>query len=168
MAGMRIAPWFAVLAITLPAAGFTPAAAEDFVTIRNEVIVDRPADIVWQRIGDYCAIRDWMKVTCEYASGDGGVGTVRLINNRATAEPMVARTAHSYTYWQTVGNMAGKAFHGTLAVEPDGPKRSRLSYTLFYDQAAMPSDEVRKSERARLDGRFAGFLTVMKGLAEAQ
>ncbi len=165
---MRIALALAALAIVLPAAGSVPAAAEDFVTIRNEVIVERSADVVWQRVGDYCAIRDWMKVTCEYASGNGEVGTVRLINNRATAEPMVAKTAHSYTYWQTVGNMAGKAFHGTLAVEPDGPRRSRLSYTLFYDAATMPSDEVRASEHARLDKRFADFLGVMKTMAEAK
>ena len=156
----------AALAIVLGAAGFAPAVAEDFVTIRHEVVVERSADAVWQRIGDYCAIRDWMKVSCEYAVGKGDVGTVRLINNRATAEPMVAKTAHSYTYWQTQGNMAAASFHGTLAVEPDGAGRSRLSYTLFYDQSALPSDAVRRSEHDRLDKRFQGLLEVMKGLAE--
>ena len=135
--------------------------------IRREVTVDRPADAVWQRVGEYCAISDWLGVTCELDSGSGDVGSVRRLNG-AILEPMVARTAHSYTYWQSAGSMAVAAFHGTLAVEPDGPGRSRLSYTVFYDQAALPSDEVRESERARLDQRFVEPLMVMKRLAEAE
>nr|WP_253201330.1 SRPBCC family protein [Sphingomonas quercus] len=136
--------------------------------IRNEVVVQKSADATWKRIGDYCAISEWMKVSCDYASGNGDVGTVRRLMNGATWEAMVARTAHSYTYWQTQGNLAGAGYHGTLAAEPDGPGRTRLSYTLFYDQAAMPSDAVRASEHERLTKRFAGLLDVMKGLAEAK
>ena len=85
----------------LLAVGIAPAAASaaDYVTIRHEVVVDRSVDQVWQRIGGYCAIAEWMKVSCAYASGSGGVGTVRRLMNGSTIEPMVAKTAHSYTYW---------------------------------------------------------------------
>jgi hypothetical protein len=91
---------------------------------------------------------------------------VRRILNGATVEPMVAQTAHSYTYWQSVGNMAATDFHGTLAVESAGSARSVLSYTLFYDQSALPSDEVRAAQHERLNGRFQELLGVMKSLAE--
>lgn len=144
----------------------SPALATDYVVIRHEVPVARPADQVWARVGDYCAIREWMGVTCSYVSGTGGVGTVRALRDATVLEPMVAKTAHSYTYAQTLGNMAGKEYHGTLAVEPDGANRSKLSYTLIYDQATMPSDAVRASERARIDKRFGELLLVMKGMAE--
>jgi hypothetical protein len=156
--------------IALLAFGILPTAlqAADYVTIRHEVTVERSADQVWARIGDYCGISEWMKVTCDYASGTGDVGTVRRLRDGTTLEPMVGRTAHSYTYTQTVGNMAGAAYHGTLAVEPDGKSRSRLLYTLFYDQAALPSDVVRRSEYDRLDKRFNDVLGVMKTLAEAK
>lgn len=155
-----------LLALAL-AFGATTATAADFVAINLSVAVDRPADAVWSRVGGYCAIREWMKVSCDYASGNGEVGTVRRLRDATVEEPMVAKTAHSYTYAQTKGTMATAAYHGTLAVEPDGPRRSRLNYTLFYDQATMPSDAVRASERARLTGRFTELLGVMKRLAEA-
>lgn len=144
----------------------TPAVAATYVTIIKQVRVERGADVVWKRVGDFCAISVWMKTTCEYTSGTGDVGTVRRILNGATVEPMVAQTAHSYTYWQSVGNMAATGFHGTLAVEPDGSGRSRLSYTLFYDESALPSDEVRAAQRERLNGRFQELLGVMKTMAE--
>lgn len=139
--------------------------AADYVTIRKEVEVDAPADAVWARIGGYCAIAEWMKTTCDYVSGAGGVGTVRRILNGTVLEAMVGQTARSYTYWQIQGNMAVAAYHGTLAAEPLGRGRTRLSYTLFYDQAAFASDDVRKAQHDRLDGRFLGFLEVMKTMA---
>jgi len=157
-----------LVATALAAAAASGAEAADYIMIRNEVVVAKSADATWKRIGDYCAISEWMKVSCAYASGTGDVGTVRRLMDGATEEPMVARTAHSYTYWQTKGNMAIAGFHGTLAAEPDGPNRSRLSYTLFYDQAALASDAVRASEHDRLNKRFAGLLEVMKGMAEGK
>jgi hypothetical protein len=144
----------------------TPVDAATYVTIIKQVQVERSADAVWKKVGDFCAISVWMKTTCEYTSGTGGVGTVRRILNGATVEPMVAQTAHSYTYWQSAGNMAATGFHGTLAVEPDGSGRSRLSYTLFYDESALPSDAVRAAQRERLNGRFQELLGVMKSMAE--
>jgi hypothetical protein len=147
----------------VPAAAATP----DYVTIVNQVIVDRPVAQVWARIGGYCAIAEWLKVTCEMASGTGEVGSVRKLNG-TTLEPMVAKTPTSYTYWQSVGAMGSAQFHGTLMAQPDGPTRTRLSYTLFYDQALLPSDEVRASEHKRLETRFVAPLTEMKRLAETK
>ena len=149
------------------AAGLPSAWAADYVVITRQVDVDRPADQVWKRIGSYCAIAEWLKVTCDYSSGSGDVGSVRRING-TNIEPMVAKTPLSYTYWQTAGNMAASSYHGTLAVEPEGAGRSRIFYTLFYDQAAMASDAVRTSERERLTQRFQGALDTMKAIVEAR
>jgi len=141
--------------------------AADYVVIQRQVNVNRPAAAVWKRVGDYCAIAEWLKVTCDYASGSGEIGSVRRING-ANLEPMVAKTEFSYTYWQTAGNMAPMGYHGTLAVEQDGADKSKLVYTLFYDQAAMASDATRASERERLTSRFQAALDTMKTLAEAK
>ncbi|GGI75874.1 hypothetical protein GCM10007973_10990 [Polymorphobacter multimanifer] len=146
-----------------------PAAAADYVVVRNELIVAAPADAVWARVGGYCAIAEWLPTTCTL-EGSGEPGLVRKLVNGTVVEPMVARTARSYTYWQTVGNLAAAGLHGTLAAEPGGKKDSetRLSYTLVYDQAALASDALRISERARLQARFAQALQSMKALAEAR
>lgn len=144
-----------------------PAAAADYVVFRNEVVVDRPLDQTWARIGGYCAIADWLKVSCEQVSGSGDVGSVRKLNG-STMETMVARTPHSYTYWQTVGAMAVASYHGTLQADPVGKGKTRLTYTIFYDQSALASDAVRASERARLATRFVQPLQEMKRLAESK
>jgi hypothetical protein len=141
--------------------------AADFVVITKQVNVNRPAADVWKRIGDYCAIAEWLKVTCDLTSGRGDIGTVRRLNS-TTVELMVGKSAHSYTYWQTVGNMAPTSYHGTLSVEAVDASTSRLTYVLLYDQAALASDALRASEHERLSTRFQGALDTMKGLVEAK
>ena len=148
------------MAVLTPGAGH----ASDYVRIDQSVMIDRGADAVWQRIGSYCAIAEWMQVSCDYASGAGEAGTVRRLRDATIVEVMVAKTAHSYTYWQTAGTMAATGYHGTLAVEPLGARRSRLSYTLVYDQAALASDALRASEHERIAKRFLGLLGTMKEL----
>jgi hypothetical protein len=155
-----------LMLLGLMASSSIKAKAADYVVITKQVEVNRPVVDVWKRVGGYCAIAEWLKVTCEYVSGSGDLGSIRKING-TNLEPMVAKTATSYTYWQSAGNMAPMSYHGTLAAEPNGAGKSRLIYTLFYDQAAMASDAVRASEHERLSTRFQEALDTMKALAEA-
>jgi hypothetical protein len=156
-----------ILAAATLLIGSAPAIASDYVVIRKQILVDRPADAVWRRIGGFCAIADWLNLTCELVSGTGDVGSVRRLNGEIV-EPMVGRTARSYTYGQSAGTMAGFDYHGTLAVEPEGPKRARILYTIVYDAARMPSDAVRKAQFERIGPRFQGAIETMKVLAEAR
>jgi hypothetical protein len=151
--------WAAVIAVE-------PAIAADWIVVENSVEVDKPVDATWKRIGDFCEISEWMKVSCTYALGHGDLGSIRVLNN-ANQEVMVAKTAHSYTYWQNVGNMAPASFHGTLMAEAGRNGKTTLAYTLVYDQSGLPEDK-RASEHARLQGRFHQLLEVMKNLAEVR
>lgn len=144
-----------------------PAAAADFVVVRREVAVARPADAVWATVGDYCAIKEWLKIDCVYSGGSGGVGATRRLNNGMVEEVMVGRTPYSYTYYQTVGGMAANGYHGTLDVQPVDARSSRIVYTLVYDQ--QPLDAAAKAaNRARLEARFQGAIEGMKASAEAK
>ena len=156
----------ALLGAVLVTSAF-PAIASDYVTIRREIVVDRPADAVWQRVGDYCAIGEWMKIKCELVSGSGDVGTIRRLADKII-EPMVAKTPHSYTYSQLAGDMVGVDYHGTLAVEPEAGGRSKIIYTVVYDAALLPSDEARATAPDRIGQRFQTAIETMKGLAEAK
>ena len=142
------------------------ARAADYVVITKEVEVDGPVDLVWKRVGDYCAISEWMETDCGYLSGDGGVGTVRRILRGAVNEVMIAQTSRSYTYLQTRGNMAFAGYHGTLAAEPIEESRTRIVYTLFYDQLAFAALADRRTQRERLDGSLPQLLEAMKAVAE--
>lgn len=155
------------LPVFCASAGAADSTAPDYTVVSLQVQVNRPADQVWKRVSDYCAISEWLKTTCHYSSGSGDVGTVRVVND-TTIEPMVAKTAWSYTYTQTAGSVAANSYHGTVAIEPDGPGKSILKYTLFYNQAMFDSEAKRSAERARITTRFQAALDAMKAVAEAK
>ncbi len=139
------------------------AHAAEYATIVLDARVDRPADAVWKKVGGYCDIGAWLKMSCVYTSGTGDLGTVRRLADRID-EVMVARTPHSYTYTQPNTTIL---YHGTLAVEPDGPNRSKLVYSLFWDQSGK-SDEAKAADRAERTKRFTAALESMKKLAEGK
>jgi len=145
----------------------SPAMATDYVVIELHADVKASADTTWARIGDFCAIEKWAGLKCTLASGTGGVGSVRSLNNGVVEEPMVAHTAHSYTYSQIVGGNKGIDYHGTLAVEPAGRNASRITYTLLYDQSLVAAEK-RDAMRPGMTTRFQSFVDKMKAMAEAK
>jgi hypothetical protein len=142
-----------------------PAAAFDFVTVQRQVAVNRPAAAVWAKVGDYCAISDWLKIKCAYKSGAGEMGSVRLLNDQVE-EVMVGKTALSYTYQQNVGPMTPNLYHGTVEIVPVDAGHSRIVYTLVYDQQPFSAEE-KAAQKTRLNDRFQTAIETMKQLAEA-
>jgi hypothetical protein len=138
------------------------AAAADYTTITLHIDVDRPVSAVWKKIGGYCDISAWLKMTCVYTSGSGDLGTMRRLNDRID-EVMVAKTAYSYTYTQPTSTIL---YHGTLEVVPEGKKKSRINYTLFYDQSQLADDAAKTKDREERTRRFTAALESMKKLAE--
>lgn len=143
--------------------GVSVSQAADYTKITLEKSVDRPIDVVWKRVGDFCGIKEWMKVTCEYKSGSGDLGTVRNIAGRID-EVMVAKTAHSYTY--TVAT-AKDLYHGTLEAVADGPQRTKLIYTVFYDQELLGTTEAKTADRERRTNTFTSALENMRTISES-
>ena len=142
-----------------------PAHAAEYTTILLEKVVNRTPDQTWAKIGPYCAIATWLKVTCVINAGNGvSVGSNRLLNGNNN-EIMVAATPYSYTYTQPSSTIL---YHGTLAVEPtDRGAHSKIVYTLFYDQAPLNTPEAKAENRASRTKRFTEALEAMKQMAEA-
>jgi hypothetical protein len=142
-----------------------PAGAAEYTTILLEKVVNRTPDQTWAKIGPYCAIATWFKVTCVITAGNGvSVGSNRLLNGNNN-EIMVATTPYSYTYTQPSSTIL---YHGTLAVEPlDRGRQTRIVYTLFYDQAPLGTDQAKAENRAQRTKRFNEGLQAMKEMAEA-
>ncbi len=106
---------FAAAAMVLTALFAAPAVAADYTTIILEKTVGRTPDQTWAKIGPYCAIATWLKVTCVVTVGNGvSVGSNRLLNGNNN-EIMIAATPYSYSYTQPATTIL---YHGTLAVEP--------------------------------------------------
>ena len=147
-------------------------AAPEFTTILLEKVVDRTPDQTWAKIGPYCAIQTWLKVPCVITGNVTGtpIGTNRRLNGR-TDEVMVAATPYSYTYAQPLTDIQPESpifYHGTLAVEPmDRGRKTKIVYTLFYDQTPLGTNEKKIENREQRTKRFMEALDNMKAMAEA-
>jgi hypothetical protein len=173
---MTMKAMFAVAAIAaliaVPATAQTVNGPHEWNTILLEKVVDRTPDQTWAKIGGYCAIAQWLKVTCVVTMGNQvSVGTNRRLNGK-TDEIMVAQTPYSYTYAQQPSDIQPASpifYHGTLAVEPlDRGRKTRIVYTLFYDIGPLDTPEKKAADRQQRTKRFGDALDTMKQMAEAQ
>ena len=146
------------------AVGVGPAKAADYVSIVQSVDVNKPADVVWKKVGGFCSIHDWLGgVSCVYASGTGDLGTDRLIAGRIH-EIMVSKTDLSYTDTQPLSPIED---HGSVEVKPVSPTSSKIVYTIFYDASTLPDQAARDADRGHRAVMFMGALNKMKALSEA-
>lgn len=136
-----------------------------YVSLAMEVDVARPAAEVWKRVGKYCDIGEWMRLSsCTIVSGkDGELGAVRSI----AAEVLVAKTELSYTYTQPVREgRPYNMYHGTLEARPVTASTSKLVYTLMWDNSMLADDTARENDLANRRRTFTNALNNMKILAE--
>jgi hypothetical protein len=164
---------FSRLAVTLGAmilaASAQAAAPAEYAVIKMEIAVAKPAAEVWAKVGDYCAIAEWMKLECKITSGDGGMGTVRALAGGRILEILVAKTELSYGYTQPAPE--GKfynLYHGFLEARPVTAKTSKLLYTLMLDVSDKPDQAAKDADVARRRTQFEGALKNMKDIAEGK
>lgn len=155
--------------LSVPAMAQTVNGPHEWNSILLEKVVDRTPDQTWAKIGGYCAIAQWLKVTCVVTQGNQvSVGTNRRLNGK-TDEIMVAQTPYSYTYAQQASDIQPQSpifYHGTLAVEPlDRGRKTKIVYTLFYDIGAL-TPEQKLADRANRTKRFGDAMDEMKKMAE--
>ncbi|RAK64399.1 SRPBCC family protein [Phenylobacterium kunshanense] len=154
-----LAACMAALSVAAPA-----RAAGDYVSIVQETEINAPAATAWSRLKGYCDIGAWLKAPCEITSGkDGELGAVRKIANRIE-EVIVAVTPMSYTYADVDTKIL---YHGTVEIRPVDNAKSKLVYTLFFDQTSIPAEQ-RDANRTRRQQMFAGVMATMKTIAEAK
>ena len=149
-------------------AGHAFASDPQYTTIKMEIDVAKPAAAVWSRVGGYCDISKWLDIDCVTKSGDGGIGTVRVLGGGRVTEILVGRTELSYGYTQPVREgQFYNLYHGFLEARPVTAQTSRLLYTLMYDISDKPDQAARQADMAQRRERFEGALKKMKMLAEA-
>ncbi len=141
--------------------------APNYVAIPMQIDVNKPAAEVWERIGKYCDIAEWLQIAtgCRITSGkDGDVGAVRSVGR----EILVGKTDLSYSYTQPVyEGRPYNLYHGTLEARPLTAKTSRIVYTLMYDNSRIPGDDAAKAaEIQRRRTAFERGMANMKILAE--
>jgi hypothetical protein len=160
------------LLLTLAAALITTtamAAEPEYVTVKMEIDVARPAKEVWAKVGGYCEIEKWLGLECKIISGDGGIGTVRALAGGRVLEILIAQTELSYGYTQPVRE--GQfyiLYHGFMEARPVTAKTSKILYTLMYDVSDKPDKAAKDADVAGRRTRFEAGLKKMKEMAEAK
>ncbi len=145
-----------------------PAFAADYSVITLSTTVDRPVDAVWAKVGGYCAIQDWIKRLAPCVmTGDGNMGSIRKLGPTGSiVEVLVAQTKYSYTYTQPDTKIL---YHGTLSAEPiEGGKKTKLMYSLIYDQEPDGTPEAKDKDKTGRTNNFTTALANMKALAEGK
>lgn len=145
----------------------TTAIAADYTSIVIERPVNASADDTWKKIGPYCSLAEWLDAPCEITKGNGwDVGSIRSIAGGRVTEILVSKTRYSYTYTFAPPNPT--AYHGHLEVLPEGAKKSKIVYTLFYDQEPSGTAEARAADKAQRTKRFTAGVEKMVKMAEGQ
>ncbi|HEX6995222.1 MAG TPA: SRPBCC family protein [Gammaproteobacteria bacterium] len=141
----------------------------EYVTIEMGIDVAKPADEVWEAVGGYCDIAEWLNVDCEITSGDGGIGTVRVLAGGRVTEVLVAKTdlAYGYTQPPREGRFYD-LYHGFMEAKPVDERSSRIVYTLVYDVSDKPDQAAKDADIERRRGMFQTALENMKRIAEAK
>ena len=148
--------------------GFETAIAEpEYTRLEMKIDVARPADELWAIAGGYCDISVWASIECEITSGDGNIGTVRVLLGGAITEVMVAKTDLSYGYTQPIKE--GECYdhyHGFMEANPVNDSSSTLLYTLVYDVSNFPDQAAKNADMARRMTQFDTLLLNIKTLTE--
>lgn len=154
-------------ALIMFAAAAAEAADPDYRTIKMQIEVDKPAAVVWSKVGHYCDISRWLSVDCKIVAGRDGIGTVRSLRNGQVLEIMVGKTDLSYGYTQPAKPGAFyNLYHGYLEAKPLTRSTSQLVYTLFYDVSDKADEAAKQADMAQRRQRFEGALKKMKEIAE--
>ena len=157
-------PVLAVVALLVP----LTAMAQEYVTIDMEIDINKPAAEVWEKVGDYCAISEWLRLPCEITSGDGGMGSVRSLLGGRIIEIMVAQTELSYGYTQpAVEGEFYNLYHGFMEARAVTDSTSKMLYTLTYDVSNLADQAAKDADIERRRGMFTNALGAMKALSEA-
>jgi hypothetical protein len=145
----------------------TAIAEPEYIRIGMEIDVEKPADELWAIAGGYCDIGEWANIECEISSGDGDIGTVRVLLGGAITEVMVAKTDLSYGYaQQSEEGQFYDLYHGFMEAKPVNNSSSTLFYTLVYDLSNFPDETAKNADIARRRAQFDTLLLNIKTMAE--
>jgi hypothetical protein len=160
----------ALLVLGVAALAATASAEPEYTTIKLEIDIAKPAKEVWTKVGGYCDISKWLNnVDCMITSGNGGIGTVRVLAGGRVTEILVAQTDLSYGYTQPAREgQFYNLYHGFMEAKPVTAQSSKMIYTLVYDVSDKPDRAAKDADIAQRRSRFEMALANMKALAEGQ
>lgn len=168
---------FALLVLSLPSTVLAgeaapvpaaPAIQPEYRSFNLQIDVDRPVAEVWAKIGSYCDISKWISnFDCRITSGEGDVGTVRVLLGGRITEVMIAKTQYGYGYAQpAVPGQYYNLYHGFMEARALTPTTTRIHYTVMMDVANLADAAAKDGIMSSRKAAFETALKNMKRLSE--
>ena len=159
---------FIIAAATLSACLSSQASlAAEYATITLERPLNVSADAAWKQIMPFCVSATRRGLACDLVNGNGtDIGSVRSLNHGQTTEIMVGRSKYSVTYTFPAPNPT--AFHGTYELVPEGPKKSKLVRTIFWDQSSLDTAEAKAADKAARTKNLTDIIDGMVKMVESK
>ena len=114
----------AAMSAVIPAAEPAAAALQpEYRSFQIAIDVNKPVAEVWEKVGGYCDISKWINnFDCRITSGEGGLGTVRVLAGGRITEILIASSEHGYGYKQPADRGASSPRdHGPIAARHHTP-----------------------------------------------
>ena len=110
----------------------------------------------------------WLDTPCEIISGDDSeVGAVRSLMGGSYVEVLTSQTRYSYAYAALdMKDSLQKFIHGAVEVRPTSKNRSKILYTLIYDDTQVADQADRNIDLERRSAFIRKGLRKMKEIAE--
>jgi hypothetical protein len=158
----------ALLCLALPAMSSAAEPATvvpqpEYRSFHIQIDVDKPVAEVWAKVGAYCDISKWVaNFDCRITSGEGELGTVRVLAGGRITEVLIAKSEHGYGYAQpAIPGQYYNLYHGFMEARALTPSTSRIHYSVMMDVANLP-DAAAKD--AIMTSRKAAFETALKNM----
>lgn len=141
--------------------------AAEYTSITLERPLNVSADEAWKQIMPFCLSLTRRGFVCDVVNGNGtDVGSVRSVNHGQITELIVGRTKYSVTYTFPAPNPT--AYHATFEVVPEGPQKSKLVRTMFWDQAPLATPEAKAADKAARTKNLTDTIDQMAKMAEGK
>ena len=129
---------------------------------------DKPAKEARAKVGGYCDLSKWLNVECKITSGNGEMGTVRVLAGGRVTAILVDKTDLSYGYTQPAKEgQFYNLYHGFMEAKPVTATTSKIIYTLLFDVSNLADQAAKDADVARRRRTFEAALATMKRIAEA-
>ncbi len=135
-----------------------------YISIPLEIAINRPAAEVWKRVGKFCDIGEWLRISVHDHVREGR--RVRRRTFRCRRSPRGQDRPVLHLHPDREEGRPYNLYHGTLEARPVTPTTSKLVYTLFFDNSMLADDAARERDRTQKTATFTRALENMKILAE--
>ncbi len=101
---------------------------------------------VWDKIGSFCAIKNWHPAIAKCDKSKEGGATYRTLTTKDGAtikEKLLKKTDHSYTYEIIESPLPVQNYQSTISVAADGDQ-TKIEWKSTFDAKGASDDEAKK------------------------